>query len=444
MLFAYVSSPAWASTITVNSLADDADGTDGECTLREAITSANSDTTSGTATGECAAGSGDDVIDIGVTGTVNLTGALPPLSSNIEIEGPGVDQFTVRRNTGGNYVIFRVGSGADVSLSGMTITNGNTEVTDIGGGIYNDQGTLTVTDSTVSDNAADVVGGILSFGGTLTVTDSTVSDNSALSGGGIYNQGGAIRATITRSTISGNSADLGGGVYTNTDNLQDRKALTITNSTISGNTATTVGAGVYNSFGLTVIEFSTITNNTAPSGKGSGVSSQGSDSARTNVLSSIISASTNTDVDFFNAPTNTFASRGYNLIGDGNATGAFNKTGDRTKVSDPKLDPLGSYGGPTQTHRLQSDSPAEDAGPPTDGDPIACPPPATDQRGVSRPQDGDADSTPACDIGSFELVKPPDTQAPKVISTFPPNGEKSAPQPTSGQPSQRTCGRVAS
>jgi hypothetical protein len=143
---------------------------------------------------------------------------------------------------------------------------------------------------------------------------------------------------------------------------------------------------------------------------------------KTKVLSSIISANTNTDVDFVGSDTNTFDSKGYNLIGDGNATAAFNQTGDQTSVTDPGLDPLGSYGGPTQTHRLQTDSPALDAGPPTDGDPIACPPPATDQRGFPRPQDGNADSTPRCDIGSFELDKPPDTQAPKVISTFPRNG----------------------
>jgi CSLREA domain-containing protein len=100
LLLAYFSSPAWASTITVNSLADDADGTDGECTLREAITSANTDTSSGMATGECAAGSGDDVIDIGVTGTVNLTRVLPDLSTSIQIEGPGADQLTVGATLG--------------------------------------------------------------------------------------------------------------------------------------------------------------------------------------------------------------------------------------------------------------------------------------------------------------------------------------------------------
>ena len=64
LLFVYVSSPAWAATITVNSTADP--GTDdAECTLREAITSANTDT----AFGGCVTGSGDDVINIGVMGT---------------------------------------------------------------------------------------------------------------------------------------------------------------------------------------------------------------------------------------------------------------------------------------------------------------------------------------------------------------------------------------
>src|SRR5215218_5516859 len=393
VMMVVLASPAQANTITVNSLADDADGTDGECTLREAITSANTDASSGTATGECTAGSGDDVIEVGVMGTVNLTRVLPPLSSTIEIEGPGSAQFTVRRNTGGDYRIFRVGSGAEVSLSGMTMTNGKT---DDAGGIMN-RGTLTVTDSTVSANSAQFTGGgIFNDQGTLTVTGSTISDNSSLhgaGGGGIFNHLGTL--TITTSTISDNSASFaGGGVY------NSRGPLTVSSSTISGNTAADQGGGVYNLFGLTVIEFSTITNNTAPSGRGSGVES--SDRVtRTKVLSSIISANTNTDVDFVGSNTNTFVPKGYNLIGDGNATGAFNQTGDQTGVSDPKLDPLGSYGGPTQTHRLQSDSPAVDAGPPTDGDPIACPPPATDQRGVKRPQ-GES-----CDSGAFELVQQP-------------------------------------
>ena len=55
LLLAYGASPAQAATITVNSLADTT-ADDGQCTLREAITAANTDN----ASGECAAGSGWD------------------------------------------------------------------------------------------------------------------------------------------------------------------------------------------------------------------------------------------------------------------------------------------------------------------------------------------------------------------------------------------------
>ena len=240
--------PAQAATLTVNSLADTT-ANDGQCTLREAITSANTDTASGAAAGECAAGSstGSDVVDIGVTGTVNLDGALPDLSSNMEIEGPGADQFTVRRSTGGGYRIFPVTSGSVVSISGITVSGGNVPF-GTGGGIYND-------------------------GGTLTIISSTISGNSALTGGGIHNREGIL--TVNDSTISGNSAGFGGGVFSDTF-LSGTQKTTITNSTISGNSATDTGGGVYNFAGLSVIEHSTITGNTAPGGQGSGVASFGS------------------------------------------------------------------------------------------------------------------------------------------------------------------------
>jgi hypothetical protein len=447
---------------------------------------------------------------------VNLTTELPPLASNIEIDGPGADQLTVRRaDTAENFRIFTVsGDTTVVTISGITISNGNVVDNTEGGGILiADSGTLTVTDSTISDNFTedggggigidsdtngtltvtgstitgntgefDNGGGIRNDGnGTVTITDSTISDNfsgheggalandgdgtmevtgstigpenfSDSEGGGIYNNRGTLTVTgstirgnstnsdgggidnggtltVTDSTISGNTSGPssfggeGGGIRSSTElpdtdptNDPDDKT-TITNSTISGNTAAGelgIGGGVYNSFGLTVIKNSTITKNFAPEGKGSGVASRGSEefaSAETEVLSSIISENTNTDVDFltnFGTPTNTFLSRGYNLIGDGNATGAFNQTGDQTGVDDPGLGALADNGGPTQTHALLTGSPAIDAGPPTDGDPIACPPPSTDQRGISRPQGN------ACDIGSFEVQgvsnQPPDAK----------------------------------
>src|SRR5262249_26784286 len=65
-----------------------------------------------------------DSIQFGVTGTINLTGELPPLTHSISIEGPGADQLTVRRDTGGYYRIFMVYTGPTVSIAGLTIANG--------------------------------------------------------------------------------------------------------------------------------------------------------------------------------------------------------------------------------------------------------------------------------------------------------------------------------
>jgi hypothetical protein len=59
---------------------------------------------------------------------------------------------------------------------------------------------------------------------------------------------------------------------------------------------------------------------------------------------------------------------------------------------------LASNGGRTRTHALVAGSPAVDAVTNVD----TCPPPAKDQRGLSRAQDGNSDGGVACDTGSFE------------------------------------------
>ena len=81
------------------------------------------------------------------------------------------------------------------------------------------------------------------------------------------------------------------------------------------------------------------------------------------------------------------ASNGHNLSSDG--TCAFFAAGDKNNTN-PLLGPLAFNGGPTPTHALLNGSPAADAGV------VPCPPPATDQRGVSRPQGL------RCDIGAYE------------------------------------------
>jgi hypothetical protein len=302
------------------------------------------------------------------------------------------------------------GGGIFNSFGTLTLDNSTVsanEASSYGGGIFNDGGTLSLNESTISGvNKAVHGGGIYNSSGKLTLNRSTVSTNKATggSGGGIYNTGGTL--TLDNSTVSANQATHGGGISSNTDLAG--KTTTVTNSTISGNTASTQGGGIRNSDGRTVIKNSTITNNSAPTfGDGSGVASFGNASTRTEVLSSIISADTNTDVDFVEGTTNSFLSRGFNRIGDGNATAAFNKPSDQSLVMVPGLGPLANNGGPTQTHALQPGSPAIDRATNTN-----CP--ATDQRGVLRPQG------PTCDIGAFER----DRTSPKVTVTSPPSAKK--------------------
>lgn len=81
---------AAAGVITVNSAADIVVD-DGQCTLREAITAANTDTASGSMTGECAAGSGADTIAFNIGGggaqTITLAAYLPNITTAMTVDG---------------------------------------------------------------------------------------------------------------------------------------------------------------------------------------------------------------------------------------------------------------------------------------------------------------------------------------------------------------------
>ena len=98
-------------------------------------------------------------------------------------------------------------TGIGVTLQDLTIENGSGG---FAGGIFNEEGTLTVTDSTVSGNAGgNSGGGIGNYGGgTMTIIDSTVTKNSDTSGRAGIDNGGTM--TVIASTISGNT---GGGIY---------------------------------------------------------------------------------------------------------------------------------------------------------------------------------------------------------------------------------------
>ena len=92
MVLLLVPSAAAAATITVNSTADTA-ANDGSCTLREAITAANTNTASGAMAGECGTGGSSDVIgfaaafDGQVADTVAVGSPLPAITTDTDIAG---------------------------------------------------------------------------------------------------------------------------------------------------------------------------------------------------------------------------------------------------------------------------------------------------------------------------------------------------------------------
>ena len=159
-----------------------------------------------------------------VTGAIDLTGALP-LVTDVSIQGPGANVLAVNHNSGGAHVVFFLAGTS--SIDALTI--GNLDPSSGSIGVQN-IGTLTLSNSVVSGQSFG--NGIFNFG-TLIVTKSTINDNSTAgggNGGGINNDGGTV--TLTNSTVSGNTAGGdGGGIYSTGG------TVTLTNSTVSGNSA---------------------------------------------------------------------------------------------------------------------------------------------------------------------------------------------------------------
>ncbi|MFQ5342076.1 MAG: CSLREA domain-containing protein, partial [Anaerolineae bacterium] len=228
------------ATIAVNTTADELNA-DGDCSLREAIQAANTNS----AVDACTAGSGDDTINLpagtyilalaGANENGNATGDLD-VWGNLVINGAGAAS-TIINGGGIDRVLDSYGS-FTVEINGVTITNGGGVFA--GGGIYNTIGALTLNNSIVSGNVAQMGagGGIFNNQGTLTVNNSTVSGNTTDIGGGIYNYGWpGANLTLINSTISGNTAEEGGGIY----NWQG--TVTLANSTVSGNTVNQAGGG---------------------------------------------------------------------------------------------------------------------------------------------------------------------------------------------------------
>ena len=369
----------------VESTDDTVDATPGDGTVADS--SGNSTLRAGIM--EANARAGDDTIAVGPgTYTLRLLGTeedggatgdldITDTTGSLTILGAGAGITIIDANEIDR--VLHILAGAELTLSGVTITGGHAVFVDgttgRGGGITS-FGSLTITDSEITSNRADYGGGgIRSNQGSLTITDSVVSNNiSGDYGGGIWNNSPST-AVLTNTTVSGNlSSSYGGGIFNEAE-------MTITNSTITGNTAevsisghggggianytgatlqivdctisdnevTGAGGGVLNDGGTLQISGSTIANNTASYGGGitnkSGTMTVTNSTISGNTVSgegggiSFNAASTSGTITFTTISDN-FAASGFHGITSGSAALQLGNTivaGHQDQTSGPEL-----------------------------------------------------------------------------------------------------------
>ncbi|MEM8943643.1 MAG: choice-of-anchor Q domain-containing protein [Planctomycetota bacterium] len=348
------------TTFVVDSL-DDNTLADGMVTLREAIQAAETDLP----VGDALAGNGPDTIMFApdLSGTINLStvgdsssgDSAFSISTQITIDGSN-GGTGIALDAGGNKRHFLVSGTGNLTLDTLTLERGAAE----SGGAINNAGTLSISSSTLFNNSAGVTfsgqgGAIYNDDGSIDVDNSTFSGNTAVTqpgnvgasaGGSIYNSNGDFRAKST--TFTGSTANRGGALFTHVFGQGQVRTVLLENSILANSS----GDDLENFGGTVDARYSLI-----EAGLGPGVN-------------------------------------GVNGVNVGNIFG-----------TDPRLEPLGTTGGPTQTHRLKPDSPAINAGDPAAASGVGGIP-TVDQRGDSfgRVVEG------RIDMGATEL------QGPKLVS----------------------------
>lgn len=324
-------------------------------------------------------------------------GAVIILAPDLYAGGITLDRNVTLEAGGGRPVLFGPDGSPTVTVSkGTSVTIEGLQLSHVSGasgsGIQN-EGTLILTNSTVSNNTDSGNGGGIWNRGTVTLTNSTVSNNSAGAGGGIFNDTEAT-VTVSGSAVTDNGATLSGGGITNLASLR------LTNSTISHNTTSQEGGGIENDGTLTVTD-STISGNSAGFGSG-GIYSWAIVLLSNSLLAG--NKTSNGHSDCAGSAQGAFQDGpgGHNLIGQADANGCGLTNGQHgdlvgtfSSPRDPKLGPLTPNGGPTLTQALLPGSPAIGA-----GDPTTCLATAADgdQRGAPR----HAALRQSCDIGAFD------------------------------------------
>jgi hypothetical protein len=295
--------------------------------------------------------------------TVFLTSGQIVVSKSVTIIGAGARDTTISGT--GQSRVFDITNGT-ASISGVTVTGGDGFDTPGGTGSFG--------------------GGILVDGGALTLADSTVTGNQTMGTG----EGSGIQAdgslTVLRSTISFNSgpgSDRAGGI-----GFEGNGTLQVVDSTLAHNTLESggLGAAVYvNSAGT--VAFTNDTLDLDSAGATGSVLDLNVGSFPAIIANTIVTGGSSESCSRMPA---TSPSQGGNI--DDQNLCEFTASTDHPST-DPHLGALQNNGGPTDTQLAPVASPPIDA-----GADAACP--ATDQRGVPRPQGLH------CDSGAVERTKP--------------------------------------
>jgi hypothetical protein len=312
--------------------------------------------------------------------------ALPPIASNIIIEGNGAtlaitDSTIVRLRffyvgadpTAAATLNFNTPGAGNLTLHNLMLAGGKQKGGDtyfggggagMGGAIFN-QGSLTLGSVTLTGNSAS--------GGNGQVDGTGPSGSTSSNGGGMGSEGGS------NSTLSGNAAT-------------------------GGNRALGLGGAIFNLNGSVIVQYSTLAGNTvAPAsliGGGAiysvGDNLQAGQAASLTISNSIVANSIGGPdlvTDQPSAATSTLTYQDQNIVMSSLVQGGATSSGPAPLTSDPQLAPLNlNAPGLTETMAIGTSSPAFIAG--------VCESNITnvDQRGISRPQSA------SCDIGAYELV----------------------------------------
>ncbi len=272
---------------------------DGDCSLGEAITAANTAAPlDGCAAGDPAGIVGGPAVTVIQLkpGTYTLTmpdqsplpeilqgidwgpSGLPPIKASVTIQGNGA---LIERQGSASFRLLLVflpdfEHRPQVTLTDLTLVGGDAGKY-VGGGLHVYLASLELNNVSVTGNKAGYGGGIYSSSSTLTIVNSIVADNTAGppgigSGGGIYSSDSTVQISHTQITGNTSESDYGGGIN------NAAGTMTITESLLAYNTAA-LGGGLVNPVnpvdGSTLISGSCIIGNistySSHPGRGSGV-----------------------------------------------------------------------------------------------------------------------------------------------------------------------------